>query len=148
MSTYTQILYQIVFSTWNHEHTLNDENRQELFKYIWGILNKKRCHLYRIGGITDHIHIVTHIHPSVSLANLVKDIKLAGTEFIKSENLFPNFSGWQDGYGAFTYSIGDKDRLIKYVKNQKEHHIIKTFKEEFIDLLKDHGIEFNKKYFL
>jgi len=148
MSTYKQILYQIVFSTWNHEHTLNEKNRQELFKYIWGILKKKRCHLYRIGGITDHIHILTHIHPTVPLASLVKDIKLAGTELIKSKKLFPEFSGWQNGYGAFTYSFCDKDRLIEYVKNEEGHHKTKTFKEEFVGLLNEHGIEFNEKYLL
>ena len=93
MSTYTQILYQIVFSTWNHEHTLNDKNRQEFFKYVVGILKKKRCHLYRIGGITDHIHIITHLHPTIPLASLVKDIKLAGTDFIKANKLF-RLAGW------------------------------------------------------
>ena len=71
MSTYTQILYQIVFSTWNREHSLDDKDRSELFKYIWGILKKKKCHLYRIGGVTDHIHIVTHLHPTIALASLV-----------------------------------------------------------------------------
>ena len=96
MGTYTQIIYQIVFGTWNHEHTLVDKTRQELFKYIWGILKKKRCHLYRIGGVADHIHIVTHLHPTEPLASLVKDIKLAGSEFIKTNKLFPSFSGWQD----------------------------------------------------
>ena len=70
MSTYTQILYQIVFSTKYREPTLLKENREELFKYIWGILKNKNCHLYRVGGIEDHIHIVTHIHPMLSLIHI------------------------------------------------------------------------------
>jgi len=111
-------------------------------------LKKKRCHLYRIGGVTDHIHIVTHLHPSIALASLVKDTKLAGSEFIKNNNLFPGFSGWQDGYAAFTYSFNEKDRLIEYVKNQKEHHHKKTFREELRELFNEHGIEFDEKYLL
>ena len=148
MNTYTQILYQIIFSPKDHEKTLDIENRQELYKYIWGILKNKKCHLYRIGGMSDHIHIVTHLHPVVSLALLVKEIKVASSGFIKNTNLFPNFSGWQDGYGGFTYSFKDKDRLIEYVKNQEEHHITRSFKEEFTELLNEHGIEFDEKYLL
>ncbi len=146
MSTYTQILYQIVFSTWNREPTLKANSREELFKYVWGILKNKKCHLYRIGGVSDHLHILTHIHPTVSLAALVKDIKLASTEHIKNNNLFPNFSGWQEGYAAFTYTFKEKDRLIEYIKNQEAHHCVKTFKEELIGLLTEQGIEFDEKY--
>ena len=148
MSTYTQILYQIVFSTRNRKKILNKENREELFRYIHGILQNKNCHLYRINGVADHLHIVTHIHPTISLASLVKDIKLATTEYINYEFLFPGFDGWQDGYGAFTYSISAKDNLIEYVKKQEDHHRLTTFHEEYIQLLIEHGIDFNEKYLL
>ncbi|MGE0635376.1 MAG: IS200/IS605 family transposase [Bacteroidia bacterium] len=148
MSTYTQIVYQIVFSTKNREHTLKPESNKDLYKYIWGILKNKKCHLYQIGGVADHIHIITHLHPSIALSSLIKDIKLASSEHIKSHNLFQNFSGWQEGYGAFTYSIKDKDRLIEYVKNQEEHHRIKTFREEYVELLNEHGIAFDEKFLL
>ena len=146
MSTYTQILYQIVYSTKYRKPTLVKENRSELFKYIWGILKNKKCHLYRINGVEDHLHIVTHIHPSIAPAALVKDIKLASSEYIIEKALFPDFIGWQDGYGAFTYSFSAKDDLIKYVKNQEEHHKTKTFREELIELLEEHGVEFDEKY--
>jgi putative transposase len=148
MSTYTQILYQIVFSTWNRKNCLYNENREELFRYIHGILQKKNCHLYRINGVSDHLHIITHVHPTVALAALIKDIKMASTAHIKKAFLFPGFDGWQDGYGAFTYSIGAKNNLIEYVKNQEEHHRVKTYREEYINLLKEHGIEFDEKYLL
>lgn len=148
MSTYTQIIYQIVFSTKYRERTLTKTNRDELFKYIWGLLKNKSCHLYRINGVEDHLHIVTHIHPSIALASLVKDIKLASSKHIKTNKLFKDFGGWQDGYGAFTYSMKEKDRLIEYVKNQEEHHRIKTFKEEYMELLREHGVEFEEKYLL
>ncbi|OFY82587.1 MAG: transposase [Bacteroidetes bacterium RIFCSPLOWO2_12_FULL_35_15] len=148
MSTYTQIIYQLVFGTKNRETTLSAANRQELFKYICGILQQKNCHVYQINGVEDHIHIVTHLHPSVSLASLIKDIKLASSDYIKKNNLFPKFGGWQEGYGAFTYSIKEKDRLIEYVKNQEAHHKIKIFREEYAELLEEHGIAFNEKYLL
>lgn len=148
MSTYTQILYQIVFGTKHHQKTLAADKRDELFRYIAGILKNKKCHLYRINGVENHLHIVTHLHPSVALSDLVKDIKLASSEFIKTNNLFPHFGGWQDGYGAFTYSIEAKDRLIEYVKNQQEHHRVKTYREEVIELLKEHGVEYDERYLL
>ena len=146
MSTYTQILYQIVFSTKNREKTLLESQRDQLFAYIWGVMKKKKCHLYRIGGVEDHLHIVTHIHPMVALSMLVKDIKLSSSKFIKQENIFPDFNGWQDGYGAFTYTYSAKDDLIEYVKNQVEHHKIINYKDEYIALLKENGIEFDEKY--
>jgi putative transposase len=146
MSTYTQILYQIVFSTKYRERTLDKADRKAMFKAIWGILKNKRCHLYRVNGVEDHIHIVTHLHPSVALADLVKDIKLGSTSFIKEAGIFPNFNGWQDGYGAFTYSQEAKHNLIEYVKNQEQHHANKTYREELIELLNEHGIEYDEKY--
>ena len=148
MSTYTQILYQIVFGAKNNEKTMIESGQKALYKYIWGILKNKKCHLYRINGVEDHIHIVTHIHPTIALAYLIKDIKIASSKYIKAENIFPNFNGWQDGYGAFTYSISAKDNLIEYVKNQKEHHRKVSFRDEYIGLLKEHRIEFDEKYLL
>jgi putative transposase len=146
MSTYTQILYQIVFTTKNRNPVMNTDNRKELYKYIWGILQNKKCHLYQINGVEDHLHILTHIHPSVAISDLVKDIKIASSKYIKENDLFPDFPGWQEGYGAFTYSIEAKENLIHYIKNQEEHHTKTTFREEYIALLKEHNIEFDEKY--
>jgi putative transposase len=96
----------------------------------------------------DHVHILSHLHPSIALASLVKDLKIASSLFIKSNGLFTNFAGWQEGYGAFTYSFKDKDRLINYVRNQEEHHKRITFKDEYMTLLHEHSIEFQEKYLL
>ena len=146
MSTYTQLLYQIVFSTKNRERTLIAENRKPLFQYMWGILKNKKCHLYQIGGVEDHIHIITHLHPSIALSDLIKDIKLASTEHIKDKHLFPHFKGWQDGYAAFTYSIDAKENLINYAKTQEEHHRKKNFQDEYVELLKLSQIDYDEKY--
>jgi len=148
MSTFTQILYQIVFSTKYREHTLTKPGREELYRYISGVLKNKNCHLYQIGGVADHLHIVTHLHPSVALASLVKDVKLSSSEHIKNQNLFPLFNGWQVGYAAFTYSIEAKQNLICYVQNQEVHHKEQSFKEELMKYLEEFQIEYDEKYLL
>ena len=148
MSTFTQILYQLVFSTYKKHNTLIESGQERLYKYISGIIKKKNCHMYCINGVENNIHIITHIHPVVAPAMLVKDIKLAGSAFIKEEKLFPAFNGWQDGYGAFTYSIPAKDKLVEYVKNQKLHHQKVSFEDEYIELLKEHEIDIDERFFL
>jgi len=148
MATFTQILYQIVFSTKNAKKTITLDNSEKLCRYIWGILENKKCKLYQMNGTENHLHILTHIHPTVSVASLIKDIKVSSSTWLKQEKLFPNFVSWQEGYGAFTYHITQKDLLINYIKNQREHHHIKTFKEEFIELLNEHGVDFDEKYLL
>lgn len=127
---------------------MSKETRDELYGYIVGVLENNKCHPFRINGVEDHIHILTHIHPTVSLSDLVKDIKISTSKYIKEKNLFVGFTSWQEGYGAFTYSMREKEMLVNYIKNQEEHHRKKTFKEEYIELLEEHEIEFDEKYFL
>lgn len=148
MSTHLQIHYHIVFGTKYRLPCLKKNRRECLFKYIWGVLNNKKCHLYRINGVEDHIHILTHIHPTVALSSLIKDIKLASNSFIKKEKLFPTFKGWQEGYGAFTHHINDKNRLIEYIKAQEEHHNHVSWREEFMMLLEEHDIPYEEKYLM
>jgi REP element-mobilizing transposase RayT len=102
--------------------------------------------VYRINGVEDHIHIFISLHLNISLANLVKDLKLGSSSYITEKGLFPMFNDWQDGYSAFTYSQQAKYNLIEYVKNQEIHHRKKSFREELVSLLKEHGIEFDEKY--
>ncbi len=145
-STFTQIYFHIVFSTKERVPALSADKRENLFRYTWGILKNKDCHLYRIGGVEDHVHILTSLHPTVALADLVKDIKTSTSKWIKEEKVFPTFTHWQDGYGAFTVSDGDKDAVIEYVKNQEEHHRKISFRDELRELLVKHGVEFDEKY--
>ena len=146
MSTYTQILYQIVFGTLKRKRTLTSKNRPILLKYISGILKANKCHLYRINAVEDHIHILVGLHPTVSLASLVKDIKVATALLISGEQLFPSFEGWQSGYSAFTYSIEALDNLIEYVKSQEDHHKRISFIDEYKAMLRECKIEFDPKY--
>ncbi len=148
MSTYTQILYQIVFGTKHREPTLEAAGRPELFRYISGLLENKKCHVYQINGVADHLHILLALHPSVALSELVKDIKLSSTKLIKEKLLFPRFSGWQEGYGAFTYATDRKQTLINYIRNQEVHHRKKSFRDEYVELLDEHHVDFDEKYLL
>ncbi|MBU1010543.1 MAG: IS200/IS605 family transposase [Bacteroidetes bacterium] len=148
MSTYTQILYQLVFGPRAHQSCLKKNHREQLFRYMWGILENNKCHVYRINGVEDHLHIITHVHPTIALSQLISDLKLASSAFISEQHLFPGFDGWQEGYGAFTYSIKEKDRLIDYVINQEAHHEKTGFREEYRSLLKEHDITFDEKYLL
>ena len=148
MSTYTQIIYQLVFCPKHRKPIMIKESRDKLFKYMSGVIENKKCHLYRINGIEDHLHILFDLHPSVALSDLVKDLKLSSSKFIKENNLFPGFEGWQEGYGAFTYSIREKETLIQYIKNQEEHHRKKSFREEYIQMLEENDVEFEERYVL
>lgn len=147
MSTYTQFLYQLVFGSKNHEPFISTKNQDLLFGYISGILKKKSCHSYIVGGASNHIHIVTHIHPAVCPAYLIKDIKEACHALMcRESSLFHAFPGWQVGYSGFTYHISSKSTLINYVKNQAEHHKKVTYKDELIQLLNEHFVQYNEEY--
>ena len=148
MSSYRQIYYQIVFGTKYREATINTNNEEYLYKYIWGLIENKKCKLYRINGMPDHIHIFSDLHPSLCIADYVKDIKVATNIWMKESGKFPLFRGWQEGYGAFTYSIREKDMIINYIKNQKEHHRTETFYDEYKRLLVENGVEYDEKYFI
>lgn len=148
MSTYSQLIYHIVFATKNREPTIVLSEKKRLLAFIHHLLTNKNCHLYRINCMQDHIHILTHVNTTISIAALVKDIKLASIDFIMREAVFPSFKGWQDGYGAFSESIKSKDRLIQYIKNQEDHHQKVTFLDEYMALLEEHEIGFDPKYLL
>ena len=147
MSTYTQFLYQLVFGSKDHDPFISSKNQEILFGYISGVLKKKSCHSYIVGGASNHIHIITHIHPTICPAYLIKDIKEASHSLILRErSLFQNFPGWQVGYSGFTYHISSKDTLINYVKNQDTHHKALSYTDELIRLLNENEVDFKEKY--
>jgi len=148
MSSFKQIYYQIIFGTKDRLPTIPESDCDELYKYIWGIIKNKKSKLYRINGVEDHIHIFCDLHPSIALADFIRDIKKDSSFWMKAGGKFRDFKGWQDGYGAFTYSIREKEMMINYVKKQKEHHRKETFYDEYIRLLLENGIEFDEKYLL
>lgn len=146
MSTYTQITYQIVFATRNRVAALDKPNRDELFMHIAGILKNKKCHNLAVNGVADHVHILCALHPTVALSDLVRDIKLGTTDLIKRKQLFPYFPGWQEGYGAFTYTHCDRTRMIQYVRNQEAHHQTEDFIKEYLRMLDEAEIDYDEQY--
>jgi REP element-mobilizing transposase RayT len=149
MSTYTKILYQLVFGSKGYTSFLTAENQKILFPYIGAVLRNKKCHPHIVGGYGNHIHIVFDLHPTVALASIVKDIKKASHEMmLQKRDVFLKFPGWQVGYGGFTYSYKSKGYLIRYVQNQYNHHRKISFKEELIAYYRNHGIDFDEKYLL
>jgi len=103
--SYRQIFYQIVFGTKHRLPTIPESHSTELYRYISGVIKNKNCRLYRINGAEDHIHIFSDLHPTICLSDYVKDIKVSSSLWMKSDGNFPKFEAWQEGCGAFTYSI-------------------------------------------
>jgi REP element-mobilizing transposase RayT len=119
----------------------------EFFAYTMGIIKNKNCTLYRINAVEDHVHFFFDLHPSLALADFMREIKASTSHWIKDKGIFPFFEGWADGYAALTYSWKEKDTVIKYIKNQPEHHRTETFLDEYSRLLKEYGINIDDRYF-
>jgi REP element-mobilizing transposase RayT len=148
MGSYRQILYHIVFRTKNSRKTLSLEHNDKLYAYIMGIIKKKNCHLYRINGMQEHIHILSDLHPSMALADLMREIKTSSSVWLKQQSDFKKFEGWADGYAALTKSYHDKIRVLKYIKNQQDHHKTESFSNELRRLIEEEGIDIDERYFL
>ena len=145
-NTYTQLLFHVVFSTKDRQRTLPDSLRELLYRYIWGIHKNLNCHLYRIGGIDDHVHILTATATTVSLADYVKEVKTGSSHWLKEQAEFRRFEGWQDGYGAFTVAFARKDSLIEYIKGQAEYHRTESLMDEYRRMLRENGVAYDEQY--
>jgi len=147
MSSYRQLLYHLVFRTKGSLPSIKQENSAKLYAYITGIVKNKNSHLYRINGTENHVHILTDIHPSFSLADSMREMKVATSVWMKESGSFPLFDGWAEGYGAFSCSYVDLGRLIDYINGQQEHHKKKSFEDEYRILLMESGIKIDERYF-
>ena len=148
MSSYRQIYYHIIFRTKNSGKTLPLDQLKPLFAYMHGIIKNKNCHLYRINGMQDHIHIFHDLHPCISLADFMRELKTSTSIWLKQNQDFPHFKGWAEGYAALTKSHQEKDQTINYIKNQQEHHCKESFSDEYRRMLKEAGVEIKEEYFL
>ena len=145
-NTYTQLYTQFIFAPKSRQALVRSEWENELYKYVTGIVQNRKNKLMAINGMPDHIHIFVSMHPSESPSDLVREIKKASTDYIKKEKLSPHKFQWQEGFGAFSYSKSQKDRVVQYVLNQKEHHRKRSFREEYLAFLKAFEIEYQEKY--
>lgn len=145
-NTYSQIYIQVVFSVKGRQSLILSNWKDELHKYICGIVSGKKQKVLAIGGFADHIHILISINPSVSISDLVKDIKANSSRWINERSFVKGKFQWQEGFGAFSYSFKEIDRVVKYINNQEKHHQKKTFKDEYLEFLDNFKVEFDEKY--
>jgi len=144
--TFTQIYIHIVFAVRNREALIHPTWEDELFKYITGIVQNKGQKMLAINGTKDHIHFFIGMKPTCCLSDLVREIKKSSVSFIKEHKYINSSFYWQEGFGAFSYSHSQLDRIIGYINNQKQHHQKKSFKDEYTALLKAFNIDFKNDY--
>ena len=145
-STFSQIYIQIVLAVRNRECVIHPSWAEELYKYITGIVKNKDQQLLAINGMPDHIHFLIRIRPSCSLSDLMREVKKSTNEYINERNFLKHKFYWQEGYGAFSYSQYEVDKIINYINNQKIHHLKTSFKAEYLSLLHDFQIGFKDEY--
>jgi REP element-mobilizing transposase RayT len=143
--TYTQLYIHIIFAVKGRQNFIKESFRDELEKYICGVVRNKNHKPLAIYCMPDHLHLLIGLHPSQSIADLVKEIKNSSNNFITNKQWIHQFH-WQQSYGAFSYSKSSLDNVINYILHQPQHHQAKTFKEEYIDFLKKFNIEYDDKY--
>jgi putative transposase len=145
-NTYTRIHLQLVFSVQNRDCIIHESWKEELYKYITGIIQKNQHKLMIINGLPDHIHILIGMRPTQSLSELMQDIKGNSSRWINERRFVNGKFSWQEGYGAFSYGIPEISNVIRYIRNQNIRHKQKTFYEEYLELLKEFEIEYDEKF--
>lgn len=143
-STYTKLLYHIVFSTKGRCALITDAMEPKLYSYIGGIIRAENGVLLCAGGMPDHVHLLIRYRTDATLADLLRTIKSRSTKWIQDE--FTTDFAWQEGYAAFTVSESAAPTVKAYIGNQKDHHKKRDFKEELLELLRLHEIDFEEKY--
>ena len=137
---------QIVFAVKGRHNLIAAKNRDELEKYICGIIINKKSKPLAIYCNPDHIHILVGLHPAVAVSDITRDIKASSSKFINYQKWVRGKFNWQDGFGAFTYSKSQIDNVAKYIINQPKHHKKQSFKEEYLGILKKLDIKYDEKY--
>jgi putative transposase len=144
--TFSQIYIHVIFAVKGRENLISGTWREELYKYIAGIIRNKEQKPIIVGGMADHIHILIGLRPAMTISDLVRDIKNNSSKFINDRKLVNGRFSWQEGYGVFSYSHSDVETVYNYILNQESHHHRRTFKEEYSDLLRAYEVKYDEKY--
>ncbi|NOX86046.1 MAG: IS200/IS605 family transposase [Chlorobi bacterium] len=144
--TFSQIYIQIVFAVEGRENLLRKPWRDEVFKYMSGIIKGKNQKPIIVNGVSDHVHLFIGLKPSMSVSDLVRDVKNNTSNFINDRNFLRIKFSWQEGYGAFSYGHSQMNRVYQYILNQEKHHKKKTFREEYHEFLRKFEVEHDEKY--
>lgn len=145
--SFTKLIYHIVFSTANRAKTIPADAERELYAILFHVASREGAHVYRIGGMSDHLHAVFSLPPSIPLSKIAQAMKRESSLLLKSNPRFPDWNGWEDGYGAFTVGYRDVSAVVEYVKSQKEHHRVKPFIDEYREWLLENGISEDAPFF-
>jgi putative transposase len=144
-NTYSQLYIQIVFAVKGRQHFIKESIREEVQKYITGIITNKGQKVLAIYSMPDHIHILISIKPDCKISDLVRDIKANSSSFVQEKLSMSSFR-WQEGFGAFSYAKSQIDNVVYYILNQENHHKQKTFQEEYVDFLNKFDIDYKEEY--
>lgn len=147
-NTFTQIYLHLVFAVQNRISLIRNEWKDELYKYITGIIQNNNHKLIAINGMPDHLHIAIGYKPHQLIPELLQDIKGNSSGWINKKGFVRGKFKWQEGYGAFSFSHSHIDRIVKYIIDQEKHHNKKTFGEEYIELLKKYNLEYDERFVL
>jgi REP element-mobilizing transposase RayT len=145
-NTYTQCYFHLVFAVKNRKALIKKEWKSELEKYITGIVQNHKHKMLAIGSMHDHIHILIGYNINQLIPDLVEVIKTSSNSWIKERRLSEFKFEWQKGYGAFTYSRSQIDDVIKYILSQEEHHTKRSFRLEYLEMLKKNNVDYNPEY--
>ena len=145
-NTYHQIYLQMVFAVKYRNAVIDKAWRSQLLGVIGNLINEANCKTIIVNGVEDHVHCFVGLRPVVSVSELMKTVKAKSSKYINDHRLTPERFEWQDGYGVFSYSQRDVDHIYKYVQNQEEHHQKQSFRDEYLDLLKEFEIGYDEQY--
>jgi len=146
VNTFSQIYIQTVFAVSNRQSLIKSNFKEDLYKYITGIVKNQGQKLISINGMPDHVHILIGLRPAMALADLVQEIKADSTNFVNKRKLVHGRFSWQEGYGAFSYGHSQLDTIVRYIQNQEKHHRRRSFRDEYLTLLRKYDIAFDDKY--
>lgn len=145
-NTYSQINIHCVFAVKGRGNFITKDFRDDLHKYMSGVLKNDNAFPLAVGGWLDHVHVFFELHPNSRISDLMRDLKSVSSRWINDNKFVKGKFNWQDGYGTFSYSRSQRNNVIKYIMNQEQHHKKITFKEEYLEMLKNFKIEFKDEY--
>lgn len=145
-NTYSQIYLQFVFAVQHRQALIPKEHKEEVHKYITGLVQKRGAKMIAVHCMPDHAHIFVGFKPTIFIPDFIKEIKVESNEFINGKKWFKPKFNWQEGYGVFSYSHSHIDSVAKYVLNQETHHKKKTFQQEYLDFLEKFEVSYDEKY--
>ena len=145
-NTYTQIYIHVVFAVEGRQCLIRPDHNDELQKYITGIVTAKKHKLIAINNMPDHLHMLIGLRPDAALSDLVRDVKAGSSKFINDKRWMAGRFSWQEGFGAFSHARSQLDTVIRYIQNQQKHHVRKSFRDEYVQLLEKFGVSYDLKY--